>query len=75
MVVNAVMLLNADYKKLDYIQKKLEMIREVKLFFTCFGRYDVVAFLEAESYEKIKNVSSEISGTYGCLGSETLIEG
>jgi len=75
MVVNAVMLLDTDYKKLDYVQKKLEMIQEVKFFFACFGRYDVVVFLEGENYEKIKKVSAEISGMYGCLGSETLIEG
>lgn len=43
--------------------------------FTVYGRYDIVAFVEAPDYDSVSKVSGEINTIKGVKSTETAIEG
>jgi len=53
----------------------LKKIPEVKSAYFVFGRYDIVAFIDAPSYEALSALSSKLHAIAGTKSTETLIEG
>lgn len=43
--------------------------------YAVFGRFDVVAFIEAEDYYKLKNIAAVVAGVEGIKSTETLVHG
>ena len=59
----AFVLINADLGSEREIVKELKKIKEIKEAYAIYGTYDVIAKLEAETMEKLKDtVSSKIRG-------------
>ena len=59
-------------------QKILESIRGVGGVleaYAVFGRFDIVVFIEAEDYEKLKDVAAGVAGVQGIKSTETLVHG
>jgi len=56
---------------LDAVKK----IPEVKSAYLVFGRYDIVAFAEAPSYDALSALSNKLHAIAGTKSTETLIEG
>ena len=56
---------------LDAVKK----IPEVKSAYFVFGRYDIVAFVEAPSYDALSTLTSKLHAIAGTKSTETLIEG
>jgi len=56
----------------------LENVRAVKgvvKAFPVYGRYDIIAFVEASDYNSIRKISGEINAIKGIRSTETAIEG
>lgn len=43
--------------------------------YAVFGRFDVVVFIEAEDYYKLKDIAAEVAGVEGIKSTETLVHG
>ena len=59
-------------------QKTLEGIRGIEGVldaYAVFGRFDIVAFIEADDYYKLKDVAGEVAGVEGIKSTETLVHG
>jgi len=56
---------------LDAVKK----IPEAKSPYFVFGRYDIVAFVEAPSYDALSKLSNKLHAIAGTKSTETLIEG
>ena len=53
----------------------VKKILEVKSAYLVFGRYDIVAFAEAPSYDALSTLSNKLHAIVGTKSTETLIEG
>lgn len=56
MVTQAFVLLNAEIGSEDEVVKELRKIANVKESYAAYGAYDIVAKVEAESMEKLKEI-------------------
>lgn len=52
----------------------LKKIPEVKSAFLVFGRYDVVAFVEAPTYEALSTLTTKVNAIPETKSTESLIE-
>lgn len=43
--------------------------------YAVFGRFDVVIFIGAEDYYRLKDVAAEVAGVEGVKSTETLVHG
>lgn len=43
--------------------------------YAVFGRFDIVVFIEAENYNQLKEIASDIAKVEGMKGTETLVHG
>ena len=43
--------------------------------YVVFGRFDIVVFIEAEDYYKLKDMAGKIAGIEGIKSTETLVHG
>lgn len=43
--------------------------------YAVLGRFDIVVFIEAEDYYKLKEVAAKIAGVEGIKSTETLVHG
>jgi len=60
------------------VAKVLEAVKGVKgvaKSFTVYGRYDIVAFVEAPDFNSVSKISWEINAIKGIKSTETAIEG
>ena len=56
MVTQAFVLLNAEIGSEDEVVKELRKIASVKESYAAYGAYDIVAKVEAESMEKLREI-------------------
>ncbi|MCQ5361973.1 MAG: hypothetical protein HA492_05530 [Candidatus Verstraetearchaeota archaeon] len=73
-MVQVLVLINAEKVSVLDIVGKLEKMPEVLDVFPTFGRFDVVAFFNAESRESVKDLVRRIAALDGVLKTETLVE-
>ena len=43
--------------------------------YAVFGRFDIVVFIEAEDYYRLKDVAAKVAGVEGIKSTETLVHG
>jgi DNA-binding Lrp family transcriptional regulator len=55
-VARAIVLINSDVGAEEEVAKALSQIPEVKETYIVYGIYDVVAIIESESFDKLRNV-------------------
>jgi len=49
-------------------------LKGVRKVFMAYGRYDLVAFVEASGYPEIRRLTGEINSAAGVRSTETLVE-
>uniref|UniRef100_A0A7J2TZX4 Lrp/AsnC family transcriptional regulator n=1 Tax=Ignisphaera aggregans TaxID=334771 RepID=A0A7J2TZX4_9CREN len=55
-MARAIVLINSDVGAEEEVAKALSQIPEVKETYIVYGIYDVVAIIESESFDKLRNV-------------------
>jgi DNA-binding Lrp family transcriptional regulator len=73
-MLNACALLKIVPTRAEPILEAVTGIPSVKKAYFCYGRFDVVAFIEAEDYKSIKGISKKINSIDGVRSTETLVE-
>jgi len=73
-VVNAVILIKSVPTKQDELISKLKLTEHVRKVYPCYGRFDVVVFVDAPDVDKIKLLSLKINSMDGVRSTETLLE-
>ena len=73
-MVQACILIKAKTKSVFDVVKQLEQMEEVEDTFPVFGRFDVVAFIEVESRDRVVELARKINGLEGVIRTETLLE-
>ena len=61
--------------KASAVLEAVKKFPEVKSAHLVLGRYDVVAFAEAATYEALSILSAKVNAILGTKSTETLIEG
>jgi len=74
-MINGLMLIKATAKASPSIVKEAKGIKGVTDVYMVFGRFDVVIFLEAEDFLKLKDLAKKISSLQGIKSTETLPQG
>jgi len=73
-VVNAVILIKAVPTKQDELINKIKATENVKKVYPCYGRFDIVAFIEVPDVKEVSLLSLKINSMEGVRSTETLIE-
>ena len=73
-MVSACTLIRTERGRFDEVTGRIKQIPEVKNAFPVFGRYDVVAELEAKDHTKLDEVVLRLSRIGGVVFTETLVE-
>ena len=60
--------------KAEAILEAIRKMPSVRKAFFCYGRFDVVAFIRAEDYKDIREISKKINSIEGVRSTETLVE-
>jgi len=71
----ACILVRAMPGKVMTVLEGVKGVKGVVKAFPVYGRYDIVAFVEAPDYNSVSKVSSEINAMKGIKSTETAIEG
>ena len=74
MVVNAIVLINAERGEVNNVAQHVMSIDGVSEVFSVAGRFDLVAVLRAHSNEHVADIVTEaVQGTKGITATETLL--
>jgi uncharacterized protein with GYD domain len=74
-MINGLMLIKATATASPSIVKETKGMKGVTDAYMVFGRFDVVIFLEAEDFLKLKDLAKKISSLQGMKSTETLPQG
>ncbi|MCP8307217.1 MAG: Lrp/AsnC ligand binding domain-containing protein [archaeon] len=74
-MINGLMLIKATATASPSIVEEAKKIKGVKDAYMVFGRFDVVIFIEAEDFLKLKDLAKKISSLQGIKSTETLPQG
>jgi len=74
MLLNASILAKTMPTRTEKILKAVKEIKEVRKAFIAYGRFDVVAFVEASDYQQVRVVSAKVNSIDGVRSTETLVE-
>ncbi len=74
-MINGLMLIKATATTSPSIVKEAKGIKGVTDAYMVFGRFDVVIFLEAEDFLRLKDIAKKISSLQGIKSTETLPQG
>ena len=74
MTLNACILLKLVPLQTDPVLRKVKSLKGVTKVFIAYGRYDMVAFVQAGAYPEIRKLTSEINSMAGVRSTETLVE-
>jgi len=73
-MLNACALLKIVPTRAESILEAVLAIPSVRKAFFCYGRFDIAAFIEAEGYKEIREISKTINSIEGVRSTETLVE-
>jgi len=73
-MISACMLIEASPGKVETVLDRVKKVRSVRKAFTVFGRFDVVAFIEAQDYEAVRELSLTVNAIEGVEETETVVE-
>ncbi len=74
MLLNACVLAKTMPTRAERILNAVKELKEVRKAFLAYGRFDVIAFLEASDYQQIRALSGKINSIDGVRSTETLVE-
>jgi DNA-binding Lrp family transcriptional regulator len=72
--LNACILLKTVPLQTDVVLRKVKSLQGVQKVFIAYGRYDMVAFVQADAYPEIRKLTSDINSIQGVRSTETLVE-
>lgn len=73
-MIQACMLIEALPGKVGTVLDRVKKIEGVRKAFMVFGRYDIVAFVEARDYEAVRKLSLTVNSIEGVEQTETVVE-
>jgi len=73
-MISACMLIEASPGKVEAVLDRVKKVRGVRKALTVFGRFDVVAFIEAPDYEAVRGLSLTVNAIEGVEETETIVE-
>ncbi|MEM1538161.1 MAG: Lrp/AsnC ligand binding domain-containing protein [Candidatus Nezhaarchaeales archaeon] len=73
-MVKACIAIKAVPTKVDSILKELNGLKEVKKAYNVYGRFDIVALIEAADNRAIAELSGKINSMDGVRSTETFVE-
>lgn len=73
-MLNACALVKIVPTKAESILATVRELPSVRKAFFCYGRFDLAAFIEAEDYKEIREISKKINSIEGVRSTETLVE-
>jgi len=74
-MISGLMLIKASAINAPSIVKEVKGMKGIIDAYMVFGRFDIVIFLEAEDFSKLKDLAKKISSINGIKSTETLIQG
>lgn len=74
MTLSACILIKTTPLQAGSVLEKAKKLKGVRTVFMAYGRYDIVAFVEASGYPEIRRLTGEINSTVGVRSTETLVE-
>ncbi len=73
-MLNACVLLKVVPTKAESILDAVKKVKGVRKAYFTYGRFDIVAFLEAEDYAELRKATTIINSIHGVRSTETLVE-
>jgi len=73
-MIQACMLIEALPGKVETVLSHIKKMESVRKAFMVFGRFDIVAFVEAPDYEAMRKLSLEVNAIEGVEQTETIVE-
>ncbi|MCS7139513.1 MAG: Lrp/AsnC ligand binding domain-containing protein [Candidatus Nezhaarchaeota archaeon] len=73
-MVNAVVLIKSVATKQDELISKLKVMEQVRKVYPCYGRFDLVVFIDVPDVNAVKLLSLKINSLDGVRSTETLLE-
>jgi len=73
-MIQACMLIEALPGKVETVLDHIKKIESVRKAFMVFGRFDIVAFVEAQDYEAVRKLSLTVNAIEGVEQTETVVE-
>ncbi|MBS7639508.1 MAG: Lrp/AsnC ligand binding domain-containing protein [Candidatus Bathyarchaeia archaeon] len=73
-MLNACILLKVIPTKAEAVLEAIRKVEGVRKAYLTYGRFDIVAFLEAEDYAKLRKATTVINSIEGVRSTETLVE-
>ncbi len=74
MALNACILIKTSPIQTADVRKKTKKLKGVRKVFIAYGRFDLVAFVEASGYPTIRRLTGTINAIEGVRSTETLVE-
>ena len=74
MTLSACILIKTTPLHTNSVLEKTGSLKGVRKVFVAYGRYDLVAFVEASGYPEIRRLTGEINSEDGVRSTETLVE-
>lgn len=74
MTLRACILIKTTPLQATEVLEKTRKLNGVRKVFIAYGRYDLVAFVEASGYPEIRKLTGEINSNNGVRSTETLVE-
>lgn len=74
MTLNACILIKTMPLHTDSVLETTARLKGVRKVFVAYGRYDLVAFVEAGGYPEIRKLTGEVNSAVGVRSTETLVE-
>lgn len=74
MALEACVLLKTVPLQTEGVLRQVKALGGVRKAFVVYGRYDLVAFVQAEAYPQLRQLTGEINSMAGVRSTETLVE-
>lgn len=73
-MLNACILLKVIPTKAEAVLEAIRKVEGVRKAYLTYGRFDIVAFLEAKDYAELRRATTVINSIEGVRSTETLVE-
>jgi DNA-binding Lrp family transcriptional regulator len=74
LALNACILVKTVPLQAEAVLGRVRSLEGVRKVFIAYGRYDMVAFVQASGYPEIRKLTSDINSLQGVRSTETLVE-
>lgn len=74
MALDACILIKTVPLETTSVLEKTKSLKGIRKVFVVYGRYDMVAFVQASGYPEVRKLTGEINSMPGVRSTETLVE-